>query len=485
MHVREVGGILHVRGEPQSACVDVLGDHLGQAGFVERHLPAPKGRQLVLVVLHSQDVIAEFGHSGGMGGAEISATDHTDLHDAECIGADRRRAPAYHSGVKIVMTMMVRDEIDIIVPVVEYHLAQGVDLFIVTDNGSVDGTADVLKRYADLGVVELHHDPMHRKQQGTVVTQMARRAFTEHGADWVINGDADEFLVPLDRQLSVREALEHTPVSLAAFTVPVVNLVSTPAERGSGIDRLVWRDTRTTEQLIAVGIRAQPTPNAIHVGNADITVAQGNHFVSLKSEGQPDPAYSMEVLHLPWRSWSQFEQKVLHAGRAYEASPNLRPSKNHHGMADYRRALEGRLREAFSLRLPREADLADPESFVEDRWLSAYLNALAPGARLPHALADALRSTDDEPWSVEEHTHLVGLAKAFMALELSVRNLRDEAEEQRATVQRLRQKVRALRAERNEAREAAERTQEWVPVRTDVARVGRRVAWAVRNRLPR
>ena len=258
---------------------------------------------------------------------------------------------------------------------------------------------------------------MHRKQQGTVVTAMARRAFTEHGADWVINGDADEFLVPLNRELTVRDALERTPVSLAAFKVPVVNLVGIPAERGSGIDRLLWRDQRTPEQLKVVGVPAQPSPNAIHVGDAEVTVAQGNHFVTLRSQGQPDPAYSMEVLHLPWRSWSQFEQKVLQAGRAYEASPHLRPSKNHHGMADYRRALEGRLREAFSVRLPREIDLADTDSFAEDRWLSEYLHALVPNARLPVLLGEALESSDDEPWSTEEHTRLVELGAAFMALE--------------------------------------------------------------------
>jgi len=129
------------------------------------------------------------------------------------------------------MTMMVRDEIDIVAPMIEHHLAQGVDLIMVTDNGSVDGTAQLLERYADLGVVELAHDPMHRKQQGVVVTAMARRAYTEHGADWLINADADEFYVPLDRSITVRQALEGTDPALSAFTVPVVNLVSTPAER--------------------------------------------------------------------------------------------------------------------------------------------------------------------------------------------------------------------------------------------------------------
>src|SRR4051794_31649606 len=103
---------------------------------------------------------------------------------------------------------MVRDEVDIVAAMVEHHLAQGVDLLIVTDNASVDGTTEVLEAYAAHGRVELHHDPVHLKQQGAVVTGMARRARTQHRADWVLNLDADEFLAPRDRSLTVREALE-------------------------------------------------------------------------------------------------------------------------------------------------------------------------------------------------------------------------------------------------------------------------------------
>ena len=382
------------------------------------------------------------------------------------------------------MTMMVRDEIDIVVPMIEYHLAQGVDLIMVTDNGSVDGTTDVLKQYADHGVVELEHDPVHRKQQGERVTAMARRAFTAHGAQWVINADADEFLAPLDRSLTIREALEQTPVDLQSFTVPVVNMVGPPAERGGGVDRLLWRDGRPDEELVSVGLHAHPTPNAIHVGHPDVTVAQGNHFVSLPSHGQPAPEVSMEVLHLPWRSWSQFEQKVLHAGRAYEANPTLRPSKNHHGMADYRRAQEGRLRQAFSVRLPREADLLDTATFVEDRWLSEYLRGVVSQARLPDLLREALDSTDDEPWPAQEHAHNAELGAAFLALERSARAHSDRADELRAKVVRLRRKARALRQERDEALARADAAQAWVPVRTDAVRLSRRVASAIRRRLP-
>ncbi len=287
--------------------------------------------------------------------------------------------------MRFVVTVMVRDEVDIIAAMVEHHLAQGADLIIATDNGSVDGTTEVLQQYADLGVLELHHDPVFRKQQHAVVTGMARRAFTDHAADWVINADADEFWVPRDKRLTLRSALEATPLSLDAFTVPVTNLVGPPAMRGSGVDRLLWRDQRTPEQLQAVGIFAQPTDDAVHRGDPEIVVSQGNHFVSLTSAGQPDPAFALEVLHLPWRSLLQYERRVVNSGRSYEANPDLRPSKNHHGMADYRRYLAGRLTYAFLVRLPLGKDLGggEPDSSFSVRPLAARSSPRSHGSGAP------------------------------------------------------------------------------------------------------
>lgn len=368
--------------------------------------------------------------------------------------------------MRFVVTVMVRDEADIIAAFVEHHLAQGADLIIATDNGSVDGTTEILQRYADLGILELHHDPVFRKQQHAVVTAMARRAFTEHGTDWVINADADEFWVPVDKRLTLRSALEAIPTSLETFTVPVTNLVGPPALRGSGVDRLLWRDMRTAEQLQAVGIYAQPTADAIHRGDPDIVVAQGNHFVSLKSTGRPDPAFELEVLHLPWRSWLQYERRVVNTGRSYEANPDLRPSKNHHGMADYRRHLAGRLRYAFLVRLPLERDLASGAlggAFVRDTWLRDHLHALVDRALIPDLLAASLDAADDDPIDSLEHARDATVGGQFVALERE----RDEA-----------------RRQVDEAQKTADAPPPKTRLRADWVRVIRRTGGAVRRRLP-
>ena len=322
--------------------------------------------------------------------------------------------------MRLIGTMMVRDEIDIVAAMVEHHLAQGLDLLIVTDNASLDGTSELLERYADTGRVELHHDPLHLKQQNRVVTAMARRARTEHRADWVLNLDADEFQVPLDRTLTLRECLEHTPLQLNAFNVDVVNLVGPAATSGSGIGRLAWRDLRSDDELETIGIHAQPTPNAVHRGESDIVVAQGNHFVSMRSNGQPDPAIATEVLHLPWRSWAQLERKVRNAGLGYLANPELRPSPKHHGMKDYQRYRAGRLYEAYLARTPLESDLVAGEHdgrFQRDDWLAEHLRALVATALLPDALHAVVDAETDHPVPSADHAAGAEIGRAQLAAE--------------------------------------------------------------------
>lgn len=306
--------------------------------------------------------------------------------------------------MRIVGTLMVRDEVDVVAAMMEHTLAQGVDLLLVTDNASVDGTTEVLQAYAETGRVQLFHDPEHRKQQGERVTQMARRARTEHRADWVINLDADEFVRARDPRLTVRDALEATALSLNAFTVDVVNLVGPVGSEatGAGFDRLVWRDVRPAEELARRDLHAHPTPNAIHRGESDVTVQQGNHFTSIRSNGQPDDAVALEVMHLPWRSWEQFERKVVNAGRGYEASPTLRPSPNHHGMRDYRLWKEGRLQESYARRSPTLDELTAGEEagwFVRDTRLVTSLTELAAGRGAVPALRPDLLTAALSPRS--------------------------------------------------------------------------------------
>ena len=111
--------------------------------------------------------------------------------------------------MKLVMTLLARDEADIIDAWLGFHLNAGADFVIATDNRSVDGTTDVLERYAREGHLHLIREAGEDLRQNEWVTRMARVAATEFGADWVINSDADEFWWP--RGASLRNVLAAVP----------------------------------------------------------------------------------------------------------------------------------------------------------------------------------------------------------------------------------------------------------------------------------
>jgi hypothetical protein len=111
--------------------------------------------------------------------------------------------------MRLVMTLLVRDEADVIDTHIAYHLAAGVDCVIATDHRSVDGTTEILESYARDGHVHLIRRDDEHIQQSAWMTEMARLAATEHGADWVLNSDADEFWWPA--AASLKDALAAVP----------------------------------------------------------------------------------------------------------------------------------------------------------------------------------------------------------------------------------------------------------------------------------
>ena len=104
--------------------------------------------------------------------------------------------------MRLLLTLLVRDEEDILRANLEYHLGQGVDFVLATDNGSVDGTVRILEEYERLGVLRLIHEPRDDYSQARWVTRMARLACIDHDADWIINSDADEFWWTGSRRLN-------------------------------------------------------------------------------------------------------------------------------------------------------------------------------------------------------------------------------------------------------------------------------------------
>ena len=94
---------------------------------------------------------------------------------------------------KLIMTLLVKNEAELLEQNLRFHRAMGVDAFIITDNNSTDETPAIIQEFVEKGwVIESIKETDTGYQQKKWVDRMVLLA-RKHGADWVINADADEF----------------------------------------------------------------------------------------------------------------------------------------------------------------------------------------------------------------------------------------------------------------------------------------------------
>jgi len=219
--------------------------------------------------------------------------------------------------VKLVMTLLVRDEADVIDAHIAYHLTAGVDLLIATDHRSTDGTTEILESYVRDGYVHLIRREEERIRQSAWMTEMARLAATL-GADWILNSDADEFWWPAAG--SLKEALAAVP-----STHGIVYAVSRVFVPRPGSD---WFAERMTVRLdLPAPVNDPATPyrhvaKVAHRAHPDAVVLQGNHRVGGTGLRDIRGWSPLEVLHFPLRSAEQAAAKHVNTWTAWEV--NLR-----------------------------------------------------------------------------------------------------------------------------------------------------------------
>ena len=215
------------------------------------------------------------------------------------------------------MTLLVRDEEDILKENIDFHLNQGVDFIIATDNRSVDLSKEILKEYEKKGFLHYIYEPEDNYNQHAWVTKMARLASNHYKAEWVINNDADEFWWPchhVDLKTAFASVSEKTTIIHAErknFIFSDFNDNNTPFYK-----RMIYKDTLSLNPL------GSPLPGKqAHRGNQNIVVKQGNHSVS--GIEQVIQKNLIEIFHYPIRSRKQLTNKILKGGAAYKRNQEL------------------------------------------------------------------------------------------------------------------------------------------------------------------
>ena len=228
---------------------------------------------------------------------------------------------------RVVLTLVVRDEVDVLAANLAPHCAQGVHFVIATDNGSVDGTRGILEAEQRAGRLRLILEPEPCFAQGRWVTRMARLAATDHQADWIINSDADEFWWPLSGDLTT--TLAEVPERIGVVRAQRFNFIARPDDVRPLFERLTIRQAASQQHP---GLGEGPLrPKVCHRADPAVKVAEGNHRAtgprlrgSILDDGR------IEILHFPVRSRAQFARKVDQGAAALRRNQALPPKVGSH-----------------------------------------------------------------------------------------------------------------------------------------------------------
>lgn len=273
----------------------------------------------------------------------------------------------------LIMTLLIRDEQDIIQANIDFHLSQGVDMFIVTDNLSTDNTPKILQKYKKRGVLKIINETTDDYSQYKWVTRMAQMAYTDYNADWIINSDADEFWMPDDDTKNIKQILQKVPETDLACKADRINfLPPTDANKESFfVESMLIRERKSYN---AIG---QPLPPKVcHRGIKEISIRQGNHHVEKDNKRLIPKSLPITILHYPLRSFSQFENKIKKGGAAYKRNTTLDSSIGSTWRDLYQKYKDGKLKDYYLEQIPNKETLSNKlatQELIEDKRLFEYI----------------------------------------------------------------------------------------------------------------
>lgn len=221
----------------------------------------------------------------------------------------------------VVGVTMCKDEADVIEATLRHMLTQ-VDYVIVADNGSTDGTLEIIEKLQTefntppnhpafdmrLGLL-IDNDPAYyQSKKMTAIAQMQRQF-----ADWVVPFDADEVWSCVDGH-RIADVLMGLHDDTFVVHANLYDHICTGTDEGTHpFERMVWRTQKPLE-LPKAALRLTP----------DLVIRAGNHGGDYDETRPTHGAYlskqMLRVDHFPYRSPEQFVRKVRNGYNAYKAT---------------------------------------------------------------------------------------------------------------------------------------------------------------------
>jgi hypothetical protein len=277
--------------------------------------------------------------------------------------------------MKLIMTLLVRDEEDILKENIDFHLSQGVDFIIATDNCSIDSTKTILQEYEKRGLLHYIYEKEDNYNQHKWVTRMARLALLKYQADWIINNDADEFWWS-KKHKNLKEAFNSIQNKYNIVEAKRSNFI--PFEEMNP-NRIFYQEMiyREYESLNPIG-KPLP-PKQAHIALKNIRVNQGNHSVE-GIENKKIIEDLIEIFHFPIRNKKQLLNKINKGGAAYAKNTELSKNIGNTWRKLYAELQKnGNLNDYFNQNIYTEEELKKglkENHILKDTRLKEYLNQL-------------------------------------------------------------------------------------------------------------
>lgn len=220
---------------------------------------------------------------------------------------------------RLVMTLLVKNEEDIISSNLEFHKKMGVDGFIVTDNNSNDHTLSILESYKAKGwILEIIEEKSTGYQQKRWVDRMVMLAKNKYHADWVINADADEFWYARSGSLKNEMMTTHANT----LRCPWQNMF--PEDDKSYLE---WKQyvrpvpDFSLYDLSPYAIYAKQNKKVAHRTAGYIQISMGNHKVAMFPH-RVEWSQDIVIYHFTIRGRKQFVDKMVQGGKELEQNPS-------------------------------------------------------------------------------------------------------------------------------------------------------------------
>lgn len=236
----------------------------------------------------------------------------------------------------LIMSILVRDEADIIEQNLRWHRQQGVDRFVVIDHGSTDGTGQLLQKLAQEMPMDVSRRTDPIAQQAVWTREMIRKARRDYRHMWHIANDADEFYLPPSGH--TLKSYLASRMDCPVLEVPRRNVIYARedlAARG-------WRDAPMYESRVIEpapdgmenpDVRL-PLPFEYYATNAKVVFqpATLKHLTKGAHRAMMDPpceavASALQILHFPFRDAAEFLTSAQRLGEAAEDDMARNPQK--------------------------------------------------------------------------------------------------------------------------------------------------------------